>query len=174
MNQLGGALVQLVFYLGNTRIGTIAGATSSVLFIGLAYALLPRFGMIAAPLALGVSVLLGALPYLFIAVWAATNGFDGQGRRLGGFSIRFVLLIAGASFLGSHLSIKNIGAFFLATFLATLLTAVLLGGYLYQEPLRSMIRDRLIAHPWGRVFAPMLNVLEGPAMATHWPFVKRR
>jgi O-antigen/teichoic acid export membrane protein len=172
MNQMGGALVQLVFYLGNVRVGTIAGVVSSLLFLGLAYLLLPRLGMLGAPLALCISVGSGALPFLLGSLWATTNGFDGWGRLLPGWILRFALLMAAATAVGAWGSGRGLGAIVVGVFLVTLLTIALLGGYIYREPLRSLVRDRLVAHRWGGLIEPVLKALEMPAMASHRPFLR--
>jgi len=170
MNQLGGALVQLTFYLGNVRVGTIAGITSSLSFLGLTYFLVPRLGMIAAPLALSISLATTALPSLLFSIWAVTKAFGGHGNLLVGWVVRFALLLGASAAIGSHLSVASVGAFVLGVLFASVLTIVLFGGYLYREPLRSMIRDRILAHRFGKIIAPVLNALEPAAMVSHRPF----
>jgi O-antigen/teichoic acid export membrane protein len=170
MNQLGGALVQLTFYLGNVRVGSIAGITSSLSFLGLAYVFLPRWGMIGAPLALSISLAATALPSLLFSIWTVTKSFGGQGGLLLGWFVRFAFLIGGSAAIGVHLSMSSIGAFLLGVFLASALTAALFGGYLYREPLRSIVRDRIVAHPRAKLVVPVLNALERPAMMSHRPF----
>jgi O-antigen/teichoic acid export membrane protein len=165
--QLSGALVQVVFFLGDVRTGTLTGVASSVLFLVLCQLLLPRMGSVAAPASLAVSVALTAVPFLLASTWTRTRGLEGRAGVLLGWAVRFFVLLVLSSVIGAHWSSRSLWDFLLAVALATLASVVLFGGYLYREPLRSLVLTRLVERGSSRWLGPVLLKLEWPALLLH-------
>jgi O-antigen/teichoic acid export membrane protein len=165
--QLSGALVQVVFFLGDVRTGTLTGVASSALFLVLCQVLLPRIGSVAAPASLAASVALTAVPFLLASAWTRTRGFEGRAPVLLGWAVRFLVLLALSLVIGAHWSSPSLWDFLIAVALATLASAALFGGYLYREPLRSLALARLAERDSSRWLGAVLLRLEWPALLLH-------
>jgi O-antigen/teichoic acid export membrane protein len=165
--QLSGALVQIVFFLGDVRTGTLTGVVSSALFLVLCQLLLPRMGSAAVPASLATSVALTAVPFLLASTWTRTRGLAGRAALLLGWAVRFLVLLVLVSVIGAHWSSPSLWDFFVAVALATLATTVLFGGYLYREPLRSLVLTRLVERSSSRWLGAALLKLEWPALLLH-------
>jgi O-antigen/teichoic acid export membrane protein len=168
LTQLGGALVQIAFNLGDVRVPQIAMMVSSLLFLVTCPFFIRTWGPVGAALAMLMSISITSVPLLLWAAWRASSKFGGFSYLLVDWAIRTLALLLISVGLGRMVG-ANVLAAVAAVVGVTGLATALFGGYLYREPLRSYILSRLLRRSdrTARVMRPVLRTLEPWALFMH-------